>query len=195
MFTHCKRYMPPHFSWMNSPFPAGESPFRLFRFCDPSRHADGACGTDESAEVAAHATLSIEVRLTQVGIEGDGLMATVLAGGVATAAADALLTVEGGIHDGVAAWVEPQSGDGFVVESYGANGACRVAFLAGLAARRIGAEQATRGLFLEVHSFVHRDFFRIFPTQKQKQFHIYKKSPLEFCYLFPFALLWDLHSI
>ncbi len=52
--------------------------------------------------MAAYAALSIEMRLTQVGIEGDGLMAAVLVGGVATAAADALLTVEVGIHDGIA---------------------------------------------------------------------------------------------
>ena len=57
----------------------------------------------------------------------------------------------GGLQLGVATWVEPLSGDGFVVESYGANGACRVAILAGLAARRIGAKQAACGFFLEVN--------------------------------------------
>ena len=101
MFTRCKRYMPPHFSWMNSPFPAGESQFCLLFFCNPFRHTDGTCGTDKSAEMAAYATLSVEMRLTQVGIEDDGLMTAVLAGGVATTATDALLTVEGGIHYGV----------------------------------------------------------------------------------------------
>ena len=52
--------------------------------------------------MAANATLSIEMRLTQVDIEGDGLMAAVLTRGIAAAAADAFLTVEGGIHDSVA---------------------------------------------------------------------------------------------
>ena len=57
----------------------GRDSFVLFiLLCNAFRHADGACGTDESAEMAAHATLSVEMRLTQVGIEGDGLMAAVL---------------------------------------------------------------------------------------------------------------------
>ena len=76
----------------------------------------------------------------------------------------------GGLQISIAAWVEPQSGDGFVVESYGAYGACRVAILAGLAARRIGAEQAPRGFFLEVHSFVHSVSARVFSGDKNNGF-------------------------
>ena len=66
MFTHCKRYMPLHFSWMNSPFPTGESQFCLFPFCNPFRHTDGTCGTDKSAKVATYTTFSVEARLAQV---------------------------------------------------------------------------------------------------------------------------------
>ena len=75
----------------------------------------------------------------------------------------------GGLQLGVAAWVEPLCGNGFVVESYGAYGACWVAILAGLAARRVGAEQASCSFFLEVHSFVHRFSVRMFSGDKSRK--------------------------
>jgi hypothetical protein len=71
----------------------------------------------------------------------------------------------GGLQLGIAAWFEPLSGKGFVAESYGAYGACRVAILAGLAARRIGAEQTARSFFLEMHSFIHSVSIFVLPTK------------------------------
>lgn len=52
--------------------------------------------------MTAYAARAHKVWLAQVAVEGDGLMAAVLARGVATTTANAFLTVEGGIHDGVA---------------------------------------------------------------------------------------------
>ncbi len=75
----------------------------------------------------------------------------------------------GGLQLGIAAWVEPLASDGFVVESYGADGACRVSVFAGLAARRIGAEQTACGFFLEVHSFVHSVNVRMFRGDKNRK--------------------------
>ena len=61
----------------------------------------------------------------------------------------------GGLQFGIAAFFNPLSGDGFVVESYGANGTRWVAIFADLAARCIGTQQAAHRLFLEMDSFVH----------------------------------------
>lgn len=76
----------------------------------------------------------------------------------------------GGLQISIAAFVEPLSGNGFVAESDSAYGACRIAILAGFAARRIGAKQATRGLFLEMHSFVHSVSVRMISGDKNTGF-------------------------
>ena len=49
--------------------------FLIDAFC----HADGTHGTNEATEVTADATFSVNVWLTHIVIEGDGLMAAVLA--------------------------------------------------------------------------------------------------------------------
>jgi hypothetical protein len=75
-----------------------------------------------------------------------------------------------GLQFRLVALVKPLSRDGFVAESNSTNGTRRVAILAGLAARRIGAEQAPRGFFLEVHSFIHSVSVRLFSGDKNNGF-------------------------
>lgn len=41
-------------------------------------HADGTCGADEAAEMAANALCAYDSGLSGLGVEGDGLMASVL---------------------------------------------------------------------------------------------------------------------
>ena len=67
-------------------------------------NADGTCGADETAEVAADALAAHEVGFAVVA-EGDGLVAAIHAGDVAPAAADAILAVEDGEDNGVAVQV------------------------------------------------------------------------------------------
>lgn len=82
-------------------------------------------------------------------------------GGCQLLDADGTVVVDAGLLGGLqfhlAAWVEPLSRNGFVAESDSPNGSGRVTVFAGLAARRIGTQQAPRGLFLDVHSSVHSD--------------------------------------
>ena len=72
----------------------------LFAFGDALGDADGAGGADEAAQVTAHALGAHKVGLA-VFAEGDGLVAAIHAGDVASAAADALVGVEDGKDDGV----------------------------------------------------------------------------------------------
>ena len=73
----------------------------VFAFGDAFRDADGTSGADEAAQVATHALVAHEVRLAVVA-EGDGLMAAVHTGNIASATADAALTIEDGEDHGVA---------------------------------------------------------------------------------------------
>ena len=106
MFSSSKQYAPP-LSLTSSKLHSStkESQLLLVNFYilfgDAFRRADGTRGTDETTEMTANTTRANKVRLTQVTIESDGLMAAVLTGSVAATAADAFLSVEGGIHDGV----------------------------------------------------------------------------------------------
>ena len=58
--------------------------------------------------MAAHTTFSVEMRLAQVVVEGNGLMTPILTGSVTTTTTDAFLMVEGGIYHGVAVKVGGQ---------------------------------------------------------------------------------------
>ena len=76
----------------------------LFALGDAFRDTDGASGADEAAQVTAHALGAHEVGLSVIA-EGDGLVAAIHAGDVASAAADALVGVEDGKDDGVSVQV------------------------------------------------------------------------------------------
>ena len=69
---------------------------------NPLRHADGTRGTDKAAEVATYAARADDVGTTCCGVEGDGLMATIHAGCVATSATYAALGIDLWIDDGAA---------------------------------------------------------------------------------------------
>ena len=63
---------------------------------NPLRQANGARGTNQSAEVATHAFRPIDLWHAVVA-KSDGLMASVLARHIATATSDAHITVDLGI--------------------------------------------------------------------------------------------------
>ena len=63
--------------------------------------ADGSCGTDEAAEVAAYAFGSDDPWTPGGGVEGDSLVAAIGTGGVAPAASYAPLAVDLGINNGL----------------------------------------------------------------------------------------------
>ena len=65
------------------------------------RHTDGACRTDESAEVTAYAFGAYQAGATGLSVEDDSLMAAVAARHLTTSAADAQLLVEFRIDDGI----------------------------------------------------------------------------------------------
>ena len=65
-------------------------------------HANGTCWTNQTAEVAAYTLSADNARLTRLGVEADGLMTAVHARGVATSAADTLVTVNLWIDDSLA---------------------------------------------------------------------------------------------
>lgn len=75
---------------------------------DALREANGAGGADEAAEVATDTARAHDAWLAQGGVEGDGLVATVVAGGVAAAATDAHVAVNLRIDDGRAVEVGGQ---------------------------------------------------------------------------------------
>ena len=66
-------------------------------FGDALGEADGAGGADEAAEVAAYAFGADDTGLTGVGIEIDGLMASIHARHIATATTHTLISVDLGI--------------------------------------------------------------------------------------------------
>jgi len=72
----------------------------LFLLLDALRQADGTSGADEAAQVATDAAGAHDVGLARGCVEGDGLVAAVVAGGVATATADAHVAVNLRIDDG-----------------------------------------------------------------------------------------------
>ena len=72
------------------------------RFLHSFAWLDGSGGADEEAEVAAYAFLGIQVWLASVGIHGDCLMSSVVAGEGAATATYALALVNLGIYDGAA---------------------------------------------------------------------------------------------
>ena len=74
-----------------------QSPLR-----NPFRHADGAGGADEAAEVAADAFGAGNAGLACLRIEGDGLVPAVAAGEEAASATGAFFTVNSGEDHGVA---------------------------------------------------------------------------------------------
>ncbi len=75
----------------------GQSPLR-----DPFRHADGAGGADEAAEVATCAFGAGNAGLAALRVEGDGLVSAVAAGEEAASATGAFFTVNSGEDHGVA---------------------------------------------------------------------------------------------
>ena len=75
---------------------------------DALREADGSGGADEATEMATYALRAHDARLAGGGVEDDGLVAAVLTGGVAAAAADALVAVNLRIDDGLAVEVGGQ---------------------------------------------------------------------------------------
>ena len=75
---------------------------------DAFREADGTSGADEAAEVAAYALCAHDAGLAGSGVEDDGLVAAVHAGGVATAATNALVAINLRIDDGFAVEVGGQ---------------------------------------------------------------------------------------
>ena len=79
-------------------------PLFVFAFGNALGNADGTGGADETAQVTADALATHEVGLTVVA-KGDGLVATVHTGNVASAAADALLAVEDGEYYSIAVQV------------------------------------------------------------------------------------------
>ena len=79
-------------------------PLFVFAFGDAFGDADGAGGAHEAAQVAADALAAHEVGLAVVA-EGDGLVAAIHAGDVASAAADALLAIEDGEYYSIAVQV------------------------------------------------------------------------------------------
>lgn len=81
----------------------------IFNFLfDAPREANGAGGADEAAEVATDAARAHDARLARGGVDGDGLVAAVVAGGVAAAATDAHVAVNLRIDDGRAVEVGGQ---------------------------------------------------------------------------------------
>ena len=69
---------------------------------NPLRHADGTSGTDKTAEMTTYAAGTDDVRTTCRCVEGDGLMATIHAGRIATSATNASFGVNLGIDNGAA---------------------------------------------------------------------------------------------
>lgn len=78
-------------------------------FLDSPGAADSASGTYEPAEVAAYALGADDAGLACHGVEADGLVTSVHAGGVTASATDAALGVDPGIDDGAA--IEIRRGD------------------------------------------------------------------------------------
>ena len=72
----------------------------VFAFGDAFGDADGAGGAHEAAQVATDALAAHEVGLAVVA-EGDGLVAAVHTGDVASAATNTILMIKYGIYNGV----------------------------------------------------------------------------------------------
>ena len=79
----------------------------------------------------------------------------------------------GGLQFGIATVLDPLSGNGLVAESDGTYGAGGVAVFADTAARRVGAQQASRRLFLDMHFSGHGVPFWIFCGDKDKYYLVF----------------------
>ena len=77
----------------------------LFGLLNPLRHADGTCRTDKSAKMTTYAASADDVWTTMFGVEGNGLMATIHTGRVATSATDAAFGINLWIDNGAAVQV------------------------------------------------------------------------------------------
>ena len=62
---------------------------------------DSTCGADEATEVTPHTLGAYDVRLTGGSVEDDGLMSTIVAGGLAASATHTHLAINLGIDDGL----------------------------------------------------------------------------------------------